>query len=149
LKRVLKSPQVERRPKPYTIQLVEMHHKALWPLTKWANRGFRGYPVATVAFYGPHDRRASKVAVGIVPAEGADATELERWFSNEQDVRDDVEIVSAMKQFIEQHSARSVVVVDRILGCPHEEGIDYPEGQKCPRCPFWAGRDRWSGDLLP
>jgi hypothetical protein len=34
-----------------------MHHKALWPLTRTANRGFRGYPIATVAFYGPDDRR--------------------------------------------------------------------------------------------
>jgi hypothetical protein len=40
------------------------------------------------------------------------------------------------------------VVADRIVGCPHEEGIDYPDGEKCPECPFWATRDRWSGDLL-
>jgi len=54
-----------------------MHHKALWAITKRANRGFRGYPVATVAFYGQDDRRASKVAVGIMPADGAEAAELE------------------------------------------------------------------------
>jgi hypothetical protein len=29
-----------------------------------------------------------------------------------------------------------------MLGCPHEEGIDYPEGEACPECPYWAGRDR-------
>ena len=27
-------------------------------------------------------------------------------------------------------------------GCQHEEGIDYPEGELCPDCPFWAGRER-------
>ena len=64
----------------------DMHHKALWSLTKRANKGFRGYPIGTVAFYGPNDRRASKVAVGVVPREGAEATELERWFSDEGDV---------------------------------------------------------------
>jgi Extended Signal Peptide of Type V secretion system len=32
-------------------------------------------------------------------------------------------------------------------GRPHEEGIDYPEGSTCPRCPFWAHRDRWSGEV--
>ena len=47
-----------------------MHHKALWPLTKRASKGFRGHPIATIAFYGPDDRRASKVAVGIIPTEG-------------------------------------------------------------------------------
>jgi hypothetical protein len=30
----------------------------------------------------------------------------------------------------------------------HEEGIDYPEGEACPRCPFWAGRDRWTGQSV-
>ena len=33
---------------------------------------------------------------------------------------------------------------DRIIGCPHEEGIDYPMGRTCPRCPFWAGIDRFT-----
>jgi len=125
-----------------------MHHKALWPLTKQSNKGFRGYPAATVAFYGPDDRRASKVAVGIVPTEGAEPTELERWFSDEGDVRDNADITAAMMTFLERNGVKSVVVADRIIGCPHEEGIDYPEGQKCPNCPFWASRDRWSGDVL-
>jgi hypothetical protein len=125
-----------------------MHHKALWPLTKKGNRGFRGYPVATVAFYGPDDRRASKVAVGILPAEGVEATHVERWFSEAGDVRDDTSITSSILAFIEQHTANTVVVADRFIGCPHEEGIDYPEGEKCPTCPFWASRDRWTGDVV-
>jgi hypothetical protein len=28
-----------------------------------AKKGFLGYPVATIAFYGPDDRRATKVAL--------------------------------------------------------------------------------------
>ena len=47
-------------------------------LAKKAHRGFRGYPVATVAFYGPDDRRASKVAVGIVLREEEEVAELLR-----------------------------------------------------------------------
>jgi hypothetical protein len=125
-----------------------MHHKALWPLTKLSNRGFRGYPAATVAFYDADDRRASKVAVRIVPREGAEPTELERWFSDENDVRDDPAINTAIVEFLERHEAKTVVVADRIIGCPHEEGIDYPSDEKCPRCPFWANRDRWSGNVL-
>ena len=50
--------------------------------------------------------------------------------------------------FIEQHDVKSVVLSDRIIGCPHEEGIDYPQGEACPRCPFWAIRDRWTGEVL-
>jgi len=51
-------------------------------LAKKAKRGFRGYPVATVALYGPDDVTATKIAVGIVPAEGAETSELRRWLSN-------------------------------------------------------------------
>jgi len=50
-------------------------------LHKGAKRGLRGYPVATVALYGPDDIRATKLAVGIVPAEDADVTDLRRWSS--------------------------------------------------------------------
>jgi hypothetical protein len=38
-------------------------------------------------------------------------------------------------------------MTDRIIGCPHEEGIDY-EGDTCPARPLWAGRDRWTGERL-
>jgi hypothetical protein len=125
-----------------------MTFKAQWyrdRLAKKRQKGFRGYPVATVAYYGPDDRRASKVSVGIIPAEGAEVVALERWTSDAADVRFDGAVTEAVLGFIGQHRARSVVGIDRIVGCPHEEGIDYPEGEPCPRCPFWAGRDRWSG----
>jgi hypothetical protein len=125
-----------------------MHYKALWSLTKRANRGYRGYPVATVAFYGPDDRRASKVAVGILPAEGAETSALERWSAPDgEDVRRDTGVAAAIEQFIDAHGAKSVVMPEGLLGCPHEEGIDYPEGEVCPQCPFWAHRDRWAGVL--
>lgn len=125
-----------------------MFHKALWPLEKRARRGFRGYPVATVAFYGPNDQQATKVAVGIVRGESVEANPLERWFSEQSDVRSDPDIAGQIAAFIEPHAVKSVVLVDRIIGCPHEEGVDYPVGTACPQCPFWAHRDRWSGKLL-
>jgi hypothetical protein len=118
-------------------------------LQKRARRGHRGYPVATVAFYGPDASRASKVAVGIVPAEDAETSDLKTWSSETADVRRDSHIGDAILAFIQEHGAASVVMTDRIIGCPHEEGIDYPEGSVCPECPYWAKRDRWSGDLLP
>lgn len=126
-----------------------MLHKALWALEKQSRRGFRGYPVATVAFYGPDDRRATKVAVGIILSEGAEADPLQRWFSEHEDARTEPGIARQIGAFIEAHGAKSVALVDRIIGCPHEERIDYPEGSACPQCPFWENRDRWSGQRLP
>lgn len=112
-------------------------------LEKKARRGFRGYPLATIAFYGPTDEYASKVAVGIVPGENADPTQLRKWFATETDVRHDPAIGSQLLEFIEAAQTVSVVMTRGIIGCPHEEGIDYPEGAECPHCPFWRGRDRW------
>jgi hypothetical protein len=118
------------------------------PLHKKAHRGFRGYPVATVAYYGPDDSRASKVAVGLVVAEGADAHTLKRLFSDTRDLRDDREAESTILQVAREHDAKTIVISDRIIGCPHEEAIDYPDGEACPQCPFWADRDRWTGEPI-
>jgi hypothetical protein len=49
---------------------------------------------------------------------------------------------------LDGQNVKSVVVADRIIGCPHEEGVDYPNGTKCPSCPFWDTRDRWTGAAL-
>lgn len=119
------------------------------PLAKKASRGFRGYPAATLAFYGPNDQHATKVAVGIVPREGAEVVALERWFSTDVDIRRDPRPGQEILAFIKRHGVRAVVMPDRIIGCPHQEGVDYPEGQPCPQCPFWAHRDRWTGETLP
>jgi len=123
--------------------LKERFKKALW---KKARRGFSGYPIATVAFYGPDDKVATKVSVGIVPGDDEKLTALERWSSEKGDVRNDHVILKEILEFIQRHGPKSVVMTDRIIGCPHEEGTEYPEGEKCPRCPFWANRDRWTGD---
>ena len=116
-------------------------------LSKKAKRGLRGFPVATIAFYGPNDRRASKVTVGIVLAEDQEPAELRRWFSEQADVREDAAVAEEILALIDGFGVRSVAMVDRVIGCPHEEGIDY-EGPTCPRCPNWAGRDRWTGERI-
>lgn len=117
-------------------------------LRKKADRGFSGYPVATVAFYGADDKVARKVAVGIVLAEGEEPAFLERWLSDSGDVRNDHEVNEQVLRFIRTHEVKTVAMADRIMGCPHEEGVDYPAGSTCPKCPFWAHRDRWSGEVV-
>jgi|GEM_PF-317604 len=117
-------------------------------LQKRAQRGFRGCPIATIAYYGPDNQFASKVAVGIILQEGGEAVFLERWFAKDNDVRLDPSINRQIVEFIGRHNVRSVVMTDGIIGCPHEEGIDYPEGESCPQCPYWADRDRWTGEPI-
>jgi hypothetical protein len=128
-----------------------MTFKSQWhrdKLRKKAEKGFRGYPVATMAYYGPDDSRASKVVVGIVQTEGSEPEPMQKWYSESGDVRNDDSIMEAISSFLRMQAVKSVAAVDRVIGCPHEEGVHYPEGGKCPACPFWANRDRFSGKVL-
>ena len=80
-----------------------------------------------------------------------EADVLQRWFSEEGDIRLDRPIGYEILSFIQRYGARSVVLADRIIGCPHEEGVDYPEGMSyCPKseCSFWAGRNRFTGEMI-
>jgi len=119
----------------------------------WMNRkfrpGFRGYPVATVAFYGPDDKLASKVVVSVFLTESNEPDFLKRWHSaGGNDVRQDLDIGEQILTFLKPHAPRSTVMTDGIIGCPHEEGVDYPEGTSCPQCPYWAGRDRFTHERI-
>ena len=107
-----------------------------------AKKGFLGFPVATVAFYGPDDRRATKIALGIINGEDEEPHEMKRWLTEKGDIRRDAAVFEAMFRITQSRQVRSVAMTEEILGCPHEEGIDYPEGEACPQCPFWAGRER-------
>jgi hypothetical protein len=123
------------------------------PSRSWVERrvrpAFRGYPIATVAFYGPDNKLATKVVVSVFHRESSDPDSLERWFSKgDIDVRQDLEIGEQILAFLKSHAPRSTVMTEGIIGCPHEEGVDYPEGQVCPQCPYWAGRDRFTQDRI-
>jgi hypothetical protein len=117
-------------------------------LRKRTNKGFRGYPAATISCYGPTDQRASKLVASIIQHEGAEPEPIRKWDSETLDVRTDPEITADVLRFLESNGAKSIAMADRIIGCPHEEGIDYPKGEPCPQCPFWANRDRFTGRLL-
>ena len=45
-----------------------------------------------------------------------------------------------LQEFFRQHGVRSVAMSEGNMGCPHEEGEDFPEGEDCPFCPFWKGK---------
>lgn len=90
---------------------------------------------------------SDKVAVGIVAFKNAEAEELHAWKVERGDIRADPEIAREIIEFIEKHDVRSVAMTDRIIGCPHQEGSDY-EGERCPVCEFWRGRDRFTGEMV-
>jgi hypothetical protein len=98
--------------------------------------------------YGPDNTRATKLVATIVrSANPQEENVLHRWLINEGEIRNDSAIAAEIADFFKQHGVTKTATYDRILGCPHEEGIDYPMGRTCPRCPFWAnlGRTARSG----
>jgi hypothetical protein len=58
-------------------------------LEKKSRRGFRGFPVATIACYGSTADLATKIVVAIVREEHAEPDPMERWFTEDVDVRID------------------------------------------------------------
>ncbi|MGB0001888.1 MAG: hypothetical protein WBQ04_17370, partial [Candidatus Acidiferrales bacterium] len=77
-------------------------------LDRKVKHGFRGYPVATIALYGPTVETATKIAVGIFRDENCDADPFERWFSQESDIRLDTVIGEQIAAFIKAQDVRSV-----------------------------------------
>jgi hypothetical protein len=120
-----------------------MPDRSIKRLSKKARRGMRGYPLGTVAYYGPDDTRATKVVAGIQLVADADL-EMRKWFVETGDARTDPTITEELLAHFERNGVKSVAMIDRIFGCPHEEGVDY-EGEYCPVCTFWIGRDRYTG----
>ena len=95
------------------------------------------FPIGTVAYYGPDDKMTTKIAAGVILRDRAEPV-LERWVGT--NVAGDAKIRDLIKRFFARHGVKSVVMSSGNLGCPHEEGIDFPRGHDCPFCPFWAGK---------
>ena len=88
------------------------------------------------------------MVLGIIPYEGAEP-QLKKWMSDKGDVRQDAAVLQAILNQMRESGVKSVAMAERIIGCPHQEGIDYPKGQACPQCDFWRGRNRFTGEYEP
>jgi hypothetical protein len=95
------------------------------------------YPLGTVALYGPDDQTTTKIVAGVILHDGAEPI-LKRWVSS--NVLENVKVQQEMQEFFLQHGVKQVAMAEGNLGCPHEEGEDFPLGEDCPFCPFWKGK---------
>ncbi|MBL8860047.1 MAG: hypothetical protein JNL28_16175 [Planctomycetes bacterium] len=109
-------------------------------LEKKMRKGPRGDRVVTVAFYGPDNRHATKVVAAV--NQPGESLQLNKWFAEDGDVRDSDSIMQAVADYLDKHGAEAFVVTPGVYGCPHEEGIDYPEGKVCLKCSYWIEHDR-------
>jgi hypothetical protein len=101
--------------------------------------------VGTVTLYGPDDKRTTKIAAAVILRDGAKPI-IQRWVAS--DVTTNPKVQREMKEFFQQHGVKSVAMTDGNVGCPHEEGEDFPQGSDCPFCPFWQGKQGSGADLF-
>ena len=109
----MKSGQTKEEDKAWISRLPGCHRRLLWP-----RRPTREQSIG-----------------GIILQEGDEPVALERGFNQSSDIRLDTEVSEEIARFLKQHSAKSVVAVDRIIGCPHEEETDYPALRKRIKAP--------------
>ncbi len=95
------------------------------------------YPIGTVALYGPDDKTTTKIAVGIILHEDAEPI-MQRWVAT--NVMTSSKVQQEIQDFLLQHGVKQVAGSQGNMGCPHEEGEDFPTGEDCPFCPFWKGK---------
>jgi hypothetical protein len=95
------------------------------------------YPIGTLVYYGPDDQTVTKMVASVLPEEGADLIS-KRWYG--EGITQDLQVLAEVGQFFKSQQVQKVVMTGNIAGCPHEEGIDYPEGEDCPYCPFWRDK---------
>jgi len=107
-------------------------------VNKDQDRDFQpNFPVGTIALYGPDDKKTTKIAASVVTRQGAEPI-LRRWMGSK--VKDDPKVRREIMEFLGKHGVKSVIATEENLGCPHEEGEDFPVGGDCPFCPYWKGK---------
>ncbi len=111
-----------------------------------ANRHGR-FPLGTVVFYGPDNKTTTKIAASVFLKEAEEPDYLERWMAT--DVTTSPKVLGAIRGFFAQHGVKTVVLSEGNMGCPHEEGIDFPNGHDCPICHYWAGKQGTARDGSP
>ena len=95
------------------------------------------FPMGTIAMYGPDDKKVTKIVAGVILHEDAEPI-LERFMGSA--VETDPKVQKSIAELFGKYDVRSVLSPQGNIGCPHEEGEDFPIGGDCPFCPFWKGK---------
>ena len=93
------------------------------------------FPIGVLAYFGPDDIHITKV-VAVVILDKIKTPQYKSWKT--ESFETDTKVAKEIGQFFLEHKVNEVVMTEGVVGCPHDEGVDYPPGQPCPHCPFWA-----------
>lgn len=99
------------------------------------------FRTGTIAYYGPDDKTVTKIVVGITVGAGNNFIDTKKWSSESRDIKNDNQVFKEISDYLNLSKVDSVARIEGVIGCPHEAGIDYPDGTTCPACPFWANEE--------
>jgi len=86
--------------------------KAKKRIAKQVKKGFHGYPLISLAYFGKSPDSASEVVISFISEEGAAAQEQK--FSCEQDAREDETIQSILVKIIERADVAAVLETEGV-----------------------------------
>ncbi|PFG45459.1 hypothetical protein ATG66_3749 [Vibrio sp. ES.051] len=86
--------------------------KAKKRIAKQIGKGFKGYPLVSIEYFGEKSELATEVVIKFVLEEGAEPQC--QTFSSKQDVREDESIQTVILKIIERANAHSVTEVEGV-----------------------------------
>ncbi len=98
------------------------------------------YPLGTLAFYGPDETTATKLVASVFIDEQSDPIQKKFFGPN---VAADPLVAQQIVDWFREQDVKKTVATEGNIGCPHEEGIDYPLGDVCPKCPYWQDKSEF------
>lgn len=110
-------------------------------LNKKSNRGFCGYPLVKIGFYGPDNKKATKIKLKASMSDDDPLRLISEWESD-SDIRNNSEILEHIDNLIVEENIPTISMDRKVIGCPHYRGEDYAIDQDCPICSFWAGKNQ-------
>jgi len=93
------------------------------------------FPIGILAYFGPSDQQITKAVAIVIPNKTASPL-YKSWTTPA--IKTDSRVATEIGQYFLENNVKEVVMTDGVVGCPHDEGIDFPMGEQCPYCPFWA-----------
>ena len=94
----------------------------------------KGLPIGILTYFGPDNKTITKIVAIIVEKSNVEPL-LRKWIKPE--ILSDPGVATEIGQYFLDHNTKDIVIAEGVLGCPHEEGVDYPKGEDCPQCPYW------------
>lgn len=81
-------------------------------ISKRVKRGFHGYPMISIAYFGPSESLATKVEVGFIEQENAEP--MLETFSSETDIRKNETVQTTIIKIIDRVDAQTVTLDEKV-----------------------------------